>query len=87
MNFNMIENKLNETLLKLYKLIADVIKNILVIFNALNNIAIHVKLAFNHYSLHISMYYNCKVYACKYVELSFNYQDIILQNINFLLYL
>ena len=65
MNFNMIKNELNKILLRLYKLIAEMTKNILIIFDTLSDInttAIHVALVFDHYFLRISVYYSCRNY-------------------------
>lgn len=75
-SFNITENELNETLLKLYKLIAEMIKNILMISDVLNDInttAIRITLAFDHHFLRINVYYNCKTRARVYVKLFSHY--------------
>ena len=84
----MTENELNETLLKLYKSIAEMTRDILAIFDASSDIdttATRVMLAFDHHSLRISVYHSCRARAREYVELSFSYQDIVLQKTNSLL--
>jgi len=84
----MTENELNETLLRLYKSIAEVTKDILAIFDAPSDIgtaATRVTLAFDHHSLRISVYHSCRAHAREYVEFSFSYQDIVLQKANSLL--
>ena len=69
----MTENELNETLLKLYKSIVEMTRDILAISDASSDIstaATRVTLAFDHHSLRISVYHSCRARAREYVEIS-----------------
>ena len=84
----MTENGLDEALLGLYKSIAEVTGDILAVFSASSDIdtaAALITLAFDHHSLRTSVYHSCRARARAYVELSSNYQDIVLQKVNSLL--
>jgi hypothetical protein len=73
MSFNMTENELNEALLRLYKSIAEMTRDILAISDASSDIstaATRVTLAFDHHSLRISVYHSCRACAREYVEIS-----------------
>ena len=73
MSFNLTENGLDGTLLRLCKSIAEVTRDILAVSDAPSDIgtaAARVTLAFDHHSLRTSVYHGCRARAREYVELS-----------------